>query len=93
MIFTCLAGSMALYLPGGADDGTLSREGMFVNYTLLDFGQLLGWWGAVVGAVCVSTLALRRNHVLPRWMGCDQHPAAAARRGARRGTPSPRRGR
>jgi hypothetical protein len=69
VIFACLAGSMALYLPGGSDEGTLSREGMFVNYTLLDFGQLLGWWGAVVASLCVASLALRRNRVLPRWMG------------------------
>ena len=69
VIFTCLAGSMALYLPGGTDHGWLSDEAIFVNYTLLDFGQLLGWWGAVVAAVCVATLALRRNRVLPRWMG------------------------
>jgi hypothetical protein len=69
VIFACLAGSMALYLPGGSDEGTLSREAMFVNYTLLDFGQLLGWWGAVVASICVASLALRRNRVLPRWMG------------------------
>lgn len=69
VIFTCLAGSMALYLPGGTDEGTLSAESMHVNYTLLDFGQLLGWWGAVVASLCVATLGLRRNRVLPRWMG------------------------
>jgi len=69
IIFACLAGSMALYLPGGSDEGWLSKESIFVNYSLLDFGQLLGWWGAAVAAVCVATLALRRNRVLPRWMG------------------------
>lgn len=69
IVFVCLAGSMALYLPGGTDEGWLSREGMFVNYTLLDFGQLLGWWGGMVAAGCVATLALRRVNVLPRWMG------------------------
>lgn len=69
VIFACLAGSMALYLPGGVDEGTLSDEGIFVNYTLLDFGQLLGWWGAVVASICVASLAFRRNRVLPRWMG------------------------
>ena len=78
IIFTCLAGSMALYLPGGTDEGWLSREGIFVNYTLLDFGQLLGWWGAVVAAVCVATLSLRRNRVLPRWMGVVSIAPAAA---------------
>jgi uncharacterized protein DUF4153 len=69
VIFACLAGSMALYLPGGTDEGTLSRESLHVNYTLLDFGQLLGWWGAVVAALCAASLGLRRNRVLPRWMG------------------------
>lgn len=69
VIFACLAGSMALYLPGGTDHGVLSRESMLVNYTLLDFGQLLGWWGAVVASLCAATLGLRRNRVLPRWMG------------------------
>ena len=69
IIFACLAGSMALYLPGGTDEGWLSRDGMFVNYTLLDFGQLLGWWGGMVAAGCVATLALRRSNLLPRWMG------------------------
>ncbi len=69
VIFTCLAGSMALYLPGGTDHGWLSNDGMFVNYTLLDFGSLLGWWGTFVAAGCVATLALRRRRVLPRWMG------------------------
>lgn len=69
VMFACLAGSMALYLPGGTDEGTLSRESLHVNYTLLDFGQLLGWWGAVVAALCAASLGLRRNRVLPRWMG------------------------
>lgn len=69
IVFTCLAGSMALYLPGGTDHGWLSKESIFVNYSLLDFGQLLGWWGAAVAAVCVATLGLRRNPLLPRWMG------------------------
>ncbi len=67
-IFTCLAGSMALYLPGGTDAGWLSREGMFVNYSLLDFGPLLGWWGAMVSAACVAYVALRER-LLARWLG------------------------
>lgn len=69
IIFACLAGSMALYLPGGTDEGWLAEEGIFVNYTLLDFGQLLGWWGAIVAAICVATLSFGRDRVLPRWMG------------------------
>jgi hypothetical protein len=69
IIFASIAGSMALYLPGGTDTGTLSREGIFVNYILLDFGMLLGWWGAIVAAGCVAALSFRRDRVLPRWMG------------------------
>jgi hypothetical protein len=64
-----LAGSMALYLPGGTDNGWLTPESMFVNYTYLDFGLLLGWWGGAVAAGCVAALSLGRNALLPRWMG------------------------
>ena len=60
---------MAIYLPGGADEGWLSTEAIFVNYTLLDFGQLLGWWGAMVAAGCVAAISLRKSRLLPRWMG------------------------
>lgn len=69
IVFTALAGSMALYLPGGTDHGWLSKEAIFVNFTLLDFGSLLGWWGGVVAALALATLALRRDPVVPRWMG------------------------
>ena len=42
---------------------------MLTNFTLLDFGALLGWWGAAVSALCVATLAFGRARALPRWMG------------------------
>lgn len=69
IIFTCLMGSMALYLPGGTDHGWLTDDAMFVNYTLLDFGTMLGWWGAAVSAVSLAVMAFRRNRLVPRWMG------------------------
>ncbi|WP_426574006.1 hypothetical protein [Aquihabitans sp. McL0605] len=69
IIFFCLMGSMADYLPGGADHGWLSDQAVFTNFTLLDFGALLGWWGAAVSAVCVAALAFGRQRALPRWMG------------------------
>ncbi|MCU1370567.1 MAG: hypothetical protein JWO77_1761 [Ilumatobacteraceae bacterium] len=69
VIFACLMGSMALYLPGGTDAGWLSDEAIFTNFTLLDFGTLLGWWGAAASAVCVAVLSLGRARALPRWMG------------------------
>jgi hypothetical protein len=65
----CLMGSMALYMPGGVDEGWLSREALFVNFTYLDFGVLLGWWATVLAAGCVATLSFRSNRLLPRWMG------------------------
>ncbi|HWJ60752.1 MAG TPA: hypothetical protein VNS19_02190 [Acidimicrobiales bacterium] len=69
VIFTCLMGSMALYLPGGTDEGWLSDQAIFTNFTLLDFGTLLGWWGAAVSAICVAVLAFGKTKALPRWMG------------------------
>lgn len=62
-----LAGALALYLPGGLDEGTMSDEALFVNFAYNDFGTLFGWWGAFVAAGCVVVLAVRRR--LPRWMG------------------------
>lgn len=64
-----LMGSMALYMPGGTDEGWLSQDAMFINFTLLDFGVLLGWWGGMVAAGCVASLAFRKDRLLPRWMG------------------------
>jgi len=69
VVFTALAGSMALYLPGGTDHGWLSKEAMFVNFTLLDFGSLLGWWGVAVAAMAAAALAFGRQRLLPRWLG------------------------
>ncbi|WP_421120956.1 hypothetical protein ACE2AJ_06650 [Aquihabitans daechungensis] len=69
IIFFCLMGAMALYLPGGTDEGWLSKESMLTNFTMLDFGALLGWWGAAVSAICVAVLAFGKERVLPRWMG------------------------
>jgi hypothetical protein len=69
IIGVSMTGSMALYLAGGTDEGWLSREGVFANFNYLDFGLLLGWWGAVVAALCVAALAFGRRRLLPRWMG------------------------
>lgn len=69
VVFVALAGSMAIYLPGGSDAGWLSNEAIFVNFTLLDFGSLLGWWGVAVAALCASALSFGQSRVLPRWMG------------------------
>ena len=64
-----LAGSLGSQLPGGADEGAVAPEGLLSSLHHLDVALLLGWWGTVVAAACVAVLALRRNPVLPRWMG------------------------
>jgi hypothetical protein len=69
IIFTALAGTLVLYLPGGTDTGWLSNEALLVNFTLLDFGTLLGWWGAMVAAIALAATAFGRNRLVPRWVG------------------------
>lgn len=69
LLAACAAGSLTLYLPGGADDGTMWTEGLFHSYMMLDFGVLLGWWGAVVAACAAVTLAFGPRRILPRWLG------------------------
>ena len=63
-----LAGSLGSHLPGGVDEGALAPEGQLAVLHHLDVGLLLGWWGTVVAALCVTSLALRRSPLLPRWM-------------------------
>jgi hypothetical protein len=70
VIFFGIVGSMGLYLPGGVEETTgLHDSGLYVNHVLLDFGTLLGWWGAAVAAIAVAVLAFKRTGPLPRWMG------------------------
>lgn len=69
LIATCMAGALALYLPGGADDGTMWTEGLLFYYLYLDFGMLIGWWGAMVAATASVVLAFSPSRILPRWFG------------------------
>ncbi|QYG91949.1 hypothetical protein HC251_05515 [Iamia sp. SCSIO 61187] len=70
VIFSCIAGSMGLYLEGGAEAATgPNDQGLYVNHIILDFGSLLGWWGAAASAIAVAALAFRSPRLLPRWMG------------------------
>ena len=68
-IFACFMGALALYLPGGTDHGWQPNEQLYITWSMLDFGIMLAWWGAAASAVCVAVLALRRERLLPRWMG------------------------
>ncbi len=70
VIFFGIVGAMGLYLPGGVEETTgLNDQGLYVNHVLLDFGVLLGWWGAAVAAIAVAVLAFRKQRLVPRWMG------------------------
>jgi hypothetical protein len=69
VVGTAMAGSLALHLPGGADEGLLSAEGQLAHLHHLELGLLLGWWTTVVAALCVAGLAFRGRGVLPPWMG------------------------
>lgn len=69
LIGTSAAGSLSLYLPGGPDEGFMSKEGLFVSYTLLDFGMILSFWGVLFAAIGVATLSFGSRRVLPMWMG------------------------
>jgi len=70
IVFYGITGALGLYLPGGVEEATgMSREGLFVYHTMLDFGPLLGWWGAALAAVSVASLAFGKARLLPRWMG------------------------
>ena len=69
VFFVSMAATMVLYLPGGTDHGWLSDEALFVNFSMLDFGPLLGWWGAAVAAIALAVLAFGANPNVPRWMG------------------------
>jgi hypothetical protein len=70
VIFFGIVGSMGLYLDGGVEETTgLHDQGLYVNHVLLDFGTLLGWWGAAAAAIAVAVMAFRKARLLPRWMG------------------------
>ena len=70
-------GSMAVYLPGGMDEGTFTDDGLFSIWMFLDFAPYIAWWGTVVAAGVVTWISLR-NRLLPRWIGFVSIPFAVA---------------
>jgi hypothetical protein len=69
VIAAAMAGSLALYLPGGMDDGVMWTDGLKASYLYLDFGALFGWWGAMLAAGASATLSFGQARILPRWFG------------------------
>jgi hypothetical protein len=61
-------GSLAVYLDGGLDEGSMAPEGLYAVFMFLDFGPFIGWWGAAIAAAVIAWLSLR-DRLLARWMG------------------------
>jgi len=61
-------GSLAVYLPGGMDEGTFPAEGLYSMFMFLDFAPFIAWWGAAFAAIGIAWLSLRERR-LPRWIG------------------------
>lgn len=61
-------GAMAIYLPGGINEGDFPNSGLYVLFAINDLGPFLAWWGVAVAAGAVAWLSLRER-VLPAWLG------------------------
>jgi hypothetical protein len=61
-------GAMAVYLPGGMDEGAFDKEGLYVLYMLNDFGSFIGWLGVTIAAGAIAWMALR-DRTISRWIG------------------------
>ena len=63
-----MKGALAVYLPGGMDEGMFPNEGLYVNYMFTDLGSFMSWWGVAIAAAAMAWLALRERR-LPLWIG------------------------
>lgn len=61
-------GSLAVYLPGGIDEGAMTKEGLYSVFMFLDFAPFIAWWGVLFAAAGTVWLSLKEK-VLPRWLG------------------------
>jgi len=63
-----MKGSLAVYLPGGLDEGAYTAEGLHSVFMFLDFAPYIAWWGVCFAAVAMMWMSLRER-LLPRWIG------------------------
>lgn len=68
-----MKGSLAVYLPGGMDQGTYSADGLFSVFLFLDFAPYIAWWGVCFASLAFVWLSLRER-LLPRWIGVVSIP-------------------
>ena len=68
-------GSMAVYLSGGIDEGSMAAEGLYSVFMFLDFAPYIAWWGVAFAATTMVWLSFR-DRLLPRWVGAISVPFA-----------------
>lgn len=61
-------GALAVYLPGGIDEGSFPAEGLYTLFMFDDLGPFMAWYGVAMAATAVAWLALRERQ-LPIWIG------------------------
>lgn len=61
-------GALAVYLPGGMDEGFHTVEGLYSLFMFLDFGPYIAWWGVAMAAGASAWVALAERR-LPVWTG------------------------
>lgn len=72
-----MKGSLAVYLPGGMDEGTYPAEGLFSVFLFLDFAPYVAWWGVCFASIALGWLSLKER-LLPRWVGVVSIPFVLA---------------
>lgn len=61
-------GALAIYLPGGINQGDFPPEGLYSLFMIDDLAPFFAWWGVVVAGAGAAWLSLR-DRLLPKWIG------------------------
>jgi hypothetical protein len=56
-------GSLAVYLDGGLDAGTMTDQGLYSVFMFLDFAPFISWWGVAMALGAIAWLGLRERLV------------------------------
>jgi hypothetical protein len=56
-------GSLAIYLHGGIDAGTMTDQGLYSVFMFLDFAPFIAWWGVAMGLGAIAWLGLKERLV------------------------------